>query len=1031
MERFLFVTTLLFSILRLCVSLTYYEILQVHQNTKVAEIKRAYHKLALQYHPDKASVADREFANREFASIKEAYETLSSPELRRQYDDELNAKEYRFEFPQFDPIVFVIAIAILMVLAFIMLNDYLKDIALDREFQCLEEDDSEINSIPQEQNDSHIQVKRMSDVDYSYIIETQPLMKPKDLFEYKERKLVRMILESNPIKKTKMTSKRSRMIVCHDMKGNYTLSDRMISGCGGPISSSEMDPFTLLNWSIVDNFIYFSHHLVSIPPISWIILCKRHGVPIMGTFLTEWDEGKSMCDELFSDAETAKRTAMQLALIAEDYCLDGWLINIENQLYPMKIEKQFADNEFSSGKVEHVILFLSILTHLMKDICVRRGQSEDESYILWYDSVTIEGRLQWQDKLTFLNKPFFDVCDGILINYTWKEDDPIYCANYVGERCYDIYMGCDVWGRGTYGGGKLNSYQAAQVCIRAGTSLGLFAPGWTLESLPVSCEAESAGQSYSKNYIFFNRLHQHYKLTNQLWDSLEAGWTMTQRSQSRLQRKKILQLSLCRAGLIHNRNHCVLPVVSIFSLPVGIGVYINGYCQPHWTAYTKTNKYKNHVEIKNNLNSIDGTIDNFTFYDLVLQDTMHWLPSIIGRFYSSYEKIGVASGIGVMNIFDNVLSTTSSNKLGVTVNFSTASGFEGTGCLCFYGRLYLGHSATIRISSYKSSFKNKYFHSKESRVDLLGQKGYTSISNYLRYNCPKLVKSGNYIRASIANSGSDNCIIILQILFANDGHSRGDKISSIRLVGKCMGERKRNDTIEPCLTRKTGELFTSCHSSNDDNHVNVNKRQWEEYEWYLDSNILKKLTSLRCIGIEIVCKSRDADQDINILSNSVDLGGCNCDDRMRSVVVHFYLGHIVLGCSISRYDLAQRKYYLEARFESNSKVMAWMSNINSYSQIIISWTNLNLYQITTSYIRDVKSNHEKLIEIGQVLLYIYVNDNWILAGMSHNDTASIAVMCIPSEVKRKFIKVRFLPRSKCYVGVDEESAPVREIEIIQ
>lgn len=43
------------------------------------------------------------------------------------------------------------------------------------------------------------------------------------------------------------------------------------------------------------------------------------------------------------------------------------------------------------------------------------------SIIHWrYDSVTIEGHLDWQDQLNHKNKPFFDICDGIFVNYTWK-----------------------------------------------------------------------------------------------------------------------------------------------------------------------------------------------------------------------------------------------------------------------------------------------------------------------------------------------------------------------------------------------------------------------------------------------------------------------------------------------------------------------------------------------------------------------------------------------------------------------------------
>ena len=34
--------------------------------------------------------------------------------------------------------------------------------------------------------------------------------------------------------------------------------------------------------------------------------------------------------------------------------------------------------------------------------------------------MTVQGKLQWQDRLSSLNKPFFDLCDGMFLNYTWK-----------------------------------------------------------------------------------------------------------------------------------------------------------------------------------------------------------------------------------------------------------------------------------------------------------------------------------------------------------------------------------------------------------------------------------------------------------------------------------------------------------------------------------------------------------------------------------------------------------------------------------
>ncbi len=58
----------------------YYNILGVEKNASAAEIKTAFRKKAHQYHPDKGGDAEK------FKEINEAYQVLSSPEKRQQYD---------------------------------------------------------------------------------------------------------------------------------------------------------------------------------------------------------------------------------------------------------------------------------------------------------------------------------------------------------------------------------------------------------------------------------------------------------------------------------------------------------------------------------------------------------------------------------------------------------------------------------------------------------------------------------------------------------------------------------------------------------------------------------------------------------------------------------------------------------------------------------------------------------------------------------------------------------------------------------
>ena len=106
---------------------------------------------------------------------------------------------------------------------------------------------------------------------------------------------------------------------------------------------------------------------------------------------------------------------------------------------------------FQACHIEHLKDFVNYLTQAMHS---RLAHSQ----VIWYDSVTDTGKLKWQDQLNAANQCFFDKCDGIFLNYCWTTEKLMSsCQVAPSGRQNDIYVGCDVFGRGCLGGGKFDT----------------------------------------------------------------------------------------------------------------------------------------------------------------------------------------------------------------------------------------------------------------------------------------------------------------------------------------------------------------------------------------------------------------------------------------------------------------------------------------------------------------------------------------------------------------------------------------------
>lgn len=118
----------------------------------------------------------------------------------------------------------------------------------------------------------------------------------------------------------------------------------------------------------------------------WVKDCLKNNnliniVLILGTFITEWNSGDEICKEIFKNPSTVENFVKVMVDICAIFKIDGWLLNIENEI----------DN------VELLTLFIRQLTDKLH-------KQRPNSSIIWYDSVTAEGKLKWQNELNELNR---------------------------------------------------------------------------------------------------------------------------------------------------------------------------------------------------------------------------------------------------------------------------------------------------------------------------------------------------------------------------------------------------------------------------------------------------------------------------------------------------------------------------------------------------------------------------------------------------------------------------------------------------
>ncbi|XP_036331252.1 cytosolic endo-beta-N-acetylglucosaminidase isoform X2 [Rhagoletis pomonella] len=248
---------------------------------------------------------------------------------------------------------------------------------------------------------------------------------------------------------------RREVLVCHDMMGNY-LEDRHFH------SSKKYDDYRFYHWAGIDYFCYFSHNYITIPPCGWLNAAHKHGVRVLGTFITESGHA-SLLNEVLQSTDMVDKIVDAMVKLCKHYCFEGWLINVECRVKPENMENLHYLVERLRNSVEKEV---------------------DHGVVFWYDSIIDTGELRWQNEINAKNVRFFHTAHGMLINYTWN-DKSLEMTTEICERsqsqCQRAFFGIDVFGRGQVA--KFQSKQTLARIVSHRFSTGIFAPAWTYETL--------------------------------------------------------------------------------------------------------------------------------------------------------------------------------------------------------------------------------------------------------------------------------------------------------------------------------------------------------------------------------------------------------------------------------------------------------------------------------------------------------------------------------------------------------------------
>lgn len=247
-----------------------------------------------------------------------------------------------------------------------------------------------------------------------------------------------------------------------------------------PRGLNKVDCNTFTYWQYVDKLVYWggsSGEGIIVPPSPDVTdLGHKNGVPVIGTvFFPQFAHGgKIQWLDTFLQSDDGKTFPMadKLIEVATLYGFDGWFINQETE-----------GSEEDPLNAEHAEKMMAFIKYFK--------EQAPQLELVYYDSMTNEGEIDWQNALTDKNDGYIakndgaPMADSMFLNFWWTDeklaDKELLKASRekaeeLGIDPYALYAGVDIQSDGYATPIQWKLFESAD--NETYTSLGIYCPNW-------------------------------------------------------------------------------------------------------------------------------------------------------------------------------------------------------------------------------------------------------------------------------------------------------------------------------------------------------------------------------------------------------------------------------------------------------------------------------------------------------------------------------------------------------------------------